>query len=143
VEAIGQIQILNAGFDFTGVAPNATLRYSNGIDLYDGCQTAGLIVFPAGWFTKINLIAMQLDTTVHGGACACALTLRINGRDHVLDTITNETSYVYRGGPHVVPPGTMLVANFVGPSGPTIIQQQLTVLYEPVRRVEAATGILL
>lgn len=144
MEAIGQVHTLLAGFDFTGVPPNAPLRYSNGIDLYDGCQTAGMIVFPSNWFTRINLIALQLDGVAHGLAgSACALILRMNGRDHVLEVnITNETSYVYRGGNHVVPPGSMVIVNFA-PGAVTTIDQQITVMYEPVRRVEAATGILL
>jgi len=142
MDSLGTLITTQVGFDFTGVAQNATLRQSNGVDLYDGCTLAGMIAFPTDWFTRINLISMKLDGAIHGAAGSSAnLILVINGRQHVLDNITNETSYVYRGGPMIVPPGSMLIVNFA-PAAVPVETQQFMVMYEKYRIVHPTLGIM-
>lgn len=138
---IGTLQQTAIGTDFTGVAASATQRISNGMDTRDACTTAGLIIFPADQYSKLNLIAMKLDGTAHGAAGSVGtITLTINSVDYVIEpNITNEPEYFWQGQQYILPPGSRLAVAF-NPVGVTTIVQQLTVIHEPYRRVN--NGVL-
>lgn len=135
MDAYGTIHYIAAGSEFDGTQPVITPRQSRGIDLYEALTAGGAIKLPLQYPSKISFIGLNLDATAHAPiACEGNLSVFISGTEFVLDKLTNESSYVYNGGPFVVPPGSIISISFVNAIATTQIQT-FVVMHAPSKEM--------
>jgi len=137
MHVLGTMQELSIGHEWTGVDPDVAARRSNGMDLHEASTQGGRVVLPSNCWSRINTIAARLDGAVHGAAGSVGtVTLLMAGVPYVLEgALSNEDDWLWRGGPIVVPPRSVVTMAFA-PGGISTILQYFTIVHEPYRSVD-------